>query len=392
MQGNSPNRGAATLMVVGVGPSDMGLIRECIGADAVLPDAASPFSSALEEALKLRPQVVVVGFDGDFDAAVRLGASLKADLAQVQLVAYSRSANPERIRAAMRAGFREFVVLPEDSGLLRRAVQDAPQETARHSDQGQVVAILGAKGGCGTTFLSVNLAAELCPVHRVCVVDMDFSMGDVANYLDLQPASHMGDLLANLGRLDERMLAGSVAVHNSSVHVIAQPLDLSEADTVRADDVLRVLSTAADAYQYLVVDCGGRLDAATRTVSLAADLVMLVCTPDVPSVRNAWRRLQLLQRQGVDLNKIRLVLNRWDGGQTVSQLDVEANLGIPVAATVSEDTDNCLSAVNNGTLLREVSRRSRAGSDISDLVSLITDGVDRVTPSQRGSRFGWPFN
>jgi len=370
----------------------MGLIRECIGADAVLPDAASPFSSALEEALKLRPQVVVVGFDGDFDAAVRLGASLKADLAQVQLVAYSRSANPERIRAAMRAGFREFVVLPEDSGLLRRAVQDAPQETARHSDQGQVVAILGAKGGCGTTFLSVNLAAELCPVHRVCVVDMDFSMGDVANYLDLQPASHMGDLLANLGRLDERMLAGSVAVHNSSVHVIAQPLDLSEADTVRADDVLRVLSTAADAYQYLVVDCGGRLDAATRTVSLAADLVMLVCTPDVPSVRNAWRRLQLLQRQGVDLNKIRLVLNRWDGGQTVSQLDVEANLGIPVAATVSEDTDNCLSAVNNGTLLREVSRRSRAGSDISDLVSLITDGVDRVTPSQRGSRFGWPFN
>ncbi len=391
MQGGNPHRSAATLLVVGVGHADMGLIRECIGADAVLPDDATSFSGALEEALLQRPQVVVVGFDGDFDAAVRLGSSIKAELPQVQLVAYSRSANPERIRAAMRAGFREFVVLPEDGALLRRAVQEAPWEAARQSDQGVVVAVLGAKGGCGTTFVSVNLAAELCPVHRVCVVDMDFSMGDVANYLDLEPASHVGDLLANLNRLDERMLAGSVAVHSSQVHVIAQPLDLTAADSIRADDVLRILSTAADAYQYLVVDCGGRLDAATRTVSLAADLLLLVCTPDVPSVRNAWRRLQLLQRQGVDLDKIRLVLNRWDGGRTVSELDVEANLGIPVAATISSDDGHCMAAVNNGNLLRDVSRRSPASRDISNLISLITDGAERVIPMDKGSRFGWPF-
>jgi pilus assembly protein CpaE len=292
----------------------------------------------------------------------------------------------------MRAGFREYVVLPEDGALLRRAVQEAPSEVKSTSDQGQVIAVIGAKGGCGTTFISVNLAAELCPVHRVCVADMDFSMGDVANTLDLQPSSHMGDLLANLSRLDERMLAGSVAVHPSGLHILAQPMALSEADSVRADDVLRILSCAADAYQYVLADCGGRLDAATRTVSLAADLVILVCTPDVPSVRNAWRRLQLLQHQGVDLHKIRLVLNRWDGGRSVSIEEIERNLGIPVAGTVADDPKAALAAVNEQVLLRDMAPRSSATTGIADLVSLITDGAERVLPTSSSSRLGWLFS
>jgi pilus assembly protein CpaE len=392
MDTHTPTTGAASLLVIGLDPSDMGLIRDCIGSQASVPERSIGFTDALQQATQQRPQVIVVGFDGDFDAAVRLGSSLKAELPQVQLVAHSRSANPERIRAAMRAGFREYVVLPEDGALLRRAVQEAPSEVKSTSDQGQVIAVIGAKGGCGTTFISVNLAAELCPVHRVCVADMDFSMGDVANTLDLQPSSHMGDLLANLSRLDERMLAGSVAVHPSGLHILAQPMALSEANSVRADDVLRILSCAADAYQYVLADCGGRLDAATRTVSLAADLVILVCTPDVPSVRNAWRRLQLLQHQGVDLHKIRLVLNRWDGGRSVSIEEIERNLGIPVAGTVADDPKAALAAVNEQVLLRDMAPRSSATTGIADLVSLITDGAERVLPTSSSSRLGWLFS
>ena len=388
---NGAPHSSATLLVVGLGPSDMGLIAECLGSDTVAPEQAISFADALSTAAQQRPQVIVVGFDGDFDAAVRLGTHLKSELPQVQLVAYSRSANPERIRAAMRAGFREFVVLPEDGPLLRRALLEAPREATAASDQGEVVAVIGAKGGCGSTFISVNLAAELCPVHRVCVVDMDFSMGDVANALDLQPQSHMGDLIANINRLDERMIAGSVAVHPSGAHVIAQPMALTEADTVRADEVLRVLSSAADAYQYLLVDCGGRLDAATRTVSLAADLLLLVCTPDVPSVRNAWRRLQMLERQGVDLHKVRLIINCWDGGRTLTEDEIRQNLGVPVAGTVALDAKACLDSVNQQALLRDLHPRSATAGDISNLVSLITDKAERVLPSSSGGRLGWLF-
>jgi pilus assembly protein CpaE len=389
--GTGSGRSGATVMIVGVDGHGMGLIRECIGADAALPESTTPYNGAVTAAMQARPQVVVVSFDGDFDMAVRLGPEIKSELPSVQLVAYSRSTDPERIRSAMRAGYREFVVLPEDGALLRRSVREAPLEAVRSSDQGQVVAVVGAKGGCGATFLSVNLAAELSPVYRVCLVDMDFSMGDVASFLDLTPGTTVQDILGQLGRLDERMLAGSVTVHNSNVHVLAQPMEISEAPPLRGPDIIRVLTTAADAYQLLIVDCGGRVDEATRTAVTVADLILLVCTPDVPSVKNAWRRLHLLERQGVELDRVRLVMNMWDRSAPLSEHDVEANLGIPVAATVAKDSVKCRHAVNIGALLRDVDKRSPAARDISGLVSLITDGAERVVPMADSGRFGWLF-
>ena len=391
MQGSTPSRSNATVLVVGVDGHGLGLIRECLSTEAAIPNEQTHYLDASNAVRRHRPHVVIVGFDDDFDAAVRLGSALKEEHPQLVLVAHASTADPERIRAAMRAGYRDFVVLPEDANLLRRSVREAPTEAVMATDQGQVIAIVGAKGGVGTTFVSVNLAAELAPVHRVCVADLDFSMGDVASMLDIQTTSHMHDLLANLNRLDERMLAGSVGVHPSGVHIIAQPLELVENDFLRSEDVLRVLSAAADAYQYLLVDCGGRLDDATRTCATVADLILLVCSPDVPSVKNAWRRLHLLERQGVDLNRIRLVVNRWDKNPPLSESDIESNLGIPVAATIANDPARCQHAVNVGALLRDVDKRSPAARDISNLVSLITDGVDRVDSATPQRPLSWLF-
>ena len=201
MQGSTPTRSNATVLVVGVDGHGLGLIRECLSTDAVIPNEQTQYLDANNAVRRHRPQVVIVGFDNDFDAAVRLGSLLKEDHPHLILIAQASAADPERIRSAMRAGYRDFVVLPEDAPLLRRSVREAPSDVVMATDQGQVVALMGAKGGVGTTFLSVNLAAELAPVHHVCVADLDFSMGDVASMLDIQPASHMHDLLANLNVL-----------------------------------------------------------------------------------------------------------------------------------------------------------------------------------------------
>ena len=391
MQNSTPRRTTATVLIVGVDGSDVGQIRDCLSSDAAIPnETVHPFD-APEAVRRYRPQVVIVGFDTNPDAAIQLGTTLQAEHPQLVLIAHATAAQPERIRSAMRAGYRDFVVLPEDSELLRRAVREAPTETVTSTDQGQVVAVIGAKGGVGTTFIAVNLGAELTPVNRVCAVDLDFSMGDVAGMLDMQPPSHMHDLLSNLNRLDERMLAGSVGVHPCGLHILAQPIELTENDFLRGEDVLRILSTAADSYQYLLVDCGGRLDEATRTCATVADLILLVCSPDVPSVKNAWRRLHLLDRQGVDLSRVRLVINRWDKNPPLSEADIESNLGIPIAATVANEPARSQHAVNVGSLLRDVDKRCAAARDISNLVSLITDGIDRVDPVETTRPLSWLF-
>ena len=72
-----------------------------------------------------RTNVVIVGFDEDFEEAVRLGSQITQEFQSVTLIALSSRSEPDRIRAAMRAGYREYVMLPDDADLLRHAVHEA---------------------------------------------------------------------------------------------------------------------------------------------------------------------------------------------------------------------------------------------------------------------------
>jgi len=390
MRYRNQSQGAASVVVIGVSNDGMGLIRECLGTEAVLPTQSTPYEEAEQVVQKTRPNVIIMGFDIDFNAAVNLGGRLLAESPSVQLVAISEQTDPERIRSAMRAGYREYVVLPEDAPLLRQAVHDAAYGPDDAENLGELIAVIGAKGGVGSTLLSINLAAELSSLFSVCVVDLDFSMGDVASFLDLKPNSSILDLFQNLHRIDARMLRGSVAVHPpSGVHILPQPMELSYYEEPRPEDVVRVLGTTAEAYQYVIVDCGSHIDAATMTTVEAADRILLICSPDVPSVKNAWRRLQLLTQQGIEKDTVRLVLNNWEKTAEVSDADISQNLKIPIAARIHKDP-TCRDAVTYGKLVRDV-KRSQAVEDIAAAASLITEGLEQVESKQSKSPFGWLF-
>jgi pilus assembly protein CpaE len=387
MRNRRTARGAASVVVVGVDSIGMGLIRECLGTEAVLPTHATPYEEAAQVVRKTRPNVVVMGFDVDFDEAVRLGQDLTAESNSLHMVAISSRTDPERIRAAMRAGYREFVVLPEDSDLLRRAVHESASDESTEGDVGELIAFVGTKGGAGVSLLAVNMAAELSAIERVALIDLDFSMGDIAAFLDLEPSNSIHDVLRDLDRIDERMLAGSVTVHPSKVHVLAQPTELVDHDEVHGEDVMRVLSVAARAYQHVLVDCGTRVDEATLTTTSVADTIILVTTPDVVAVRNAWRRVQLMERIGIDKGVIRLVVNKWGRQNELRIADIESNLQLKVAATITRDDHGCAHAVNKGQLLRTIAPRSPALRDIGMALDLLTGDAAVVTTG--GSKSFW---
>jgi pilus assembly protein CpaE len=364
----------ANVLVIGADAPSMGQIRETLGTEAALSNTATPFDDAMMVARKNRPNVVIASFDTEHEEAIRIAQQIRAELPKAVLVAIARRTDPDRMRAAMRAGYSEFIVLPEDSELLRQAVHEAVFNDTPDDDAGQVITVWGAKGGVGSTFLSVNLAAEVSPVQRICVLDMDFSMGDVAAMLDLEPASSMADVFKNLNRLDERMLNGQMAIHTSRVHVLAQPKALEHREEPSSDAVMKLLTTVAKSYQYVVLDCGSRVDDAALTAATVADRLLLVTTPDVLSVKNAWRRLQLLDQLGIERSRVSLILNRVDRkNPLLSVPDIEQNLGCRVEAQISEDRV-AMKAVNDGKLVRDVDRRSQVARDLEAFTGLITNG------------------
>jgi pilus assembly protein CpaE len=380
--------GAAQVVLIGLDNEAMGLVREAIAAEAVLPSASVSFGDALLTIDRARPDVVIVGYNKAVDAAMQLADELRRAMPTITLIALAQTPEPSAILGAMRAGYKEFVVLPADANRLRQTVRNAAASQADEEERGRVVAIVGAKGGVGTTTIAVHLAAELAAIHRVLLVDLDLGMGDAAPMMDLQSRDSLGELLSRADRLDERVLTAAVVVHKSKVHVMTTPDDVHSLGEVRADDLYNILSIAAKAYQWVIVDCGTFHNDPVVLAMQVADIVMLVTTPDVMSVRDAFRRVRSVSGLGVEKTRIRLVVNRWHKAAYVSKKDIQQNLGIPVSATVADDPRHVEQALNEGKLIRDVKRGCDAARDIANLVALLTEEGGAPTESKDGGGGG----
>lgn len=375
---------AASVVLVGLTMEEMGRVRETLVGEAVLPSNPVGFGDAIAAVQRNQPDVVIVSFSQGTDAPLAIAQSLSREHPGCSLVALADTSSAETILSAMRVGYKEFVVLPGDANRLRQVVKDAAYSVAEDEDSGMVVSFVGSKGGVGTTMLTGHVAAELAGIHRVLAIDLDMSMGDLASVLDLNPSEDITTMLPRAHRLDERMLSGATSVHSSKTHVLCQPGDPQPNMEYTAEDVYSILSTAASAYQFVLVDCGTAVDDATTISLQVSDLIVLVTEPTVVSVRDAFRRVRLMGALGIEKDRIRLVVNRFHKAAYVTLPDIESNLGLNVAATVADDPRVVGEAFNEGKLVRDVNRKSDVARDISSLVAIVTDEEEVVQADRDG--------
>jgi pilus assembly protein CpaE len=380
---------AVAVMVVGASDETLESVANGLGALAqISPSHAVPYREAEAVAWVERPRIVLMDFDRNIDKAMDLGPVLLDMLPGVLLVAMSSRGDPERIRTAMRAGYREYVVIPDDLDILRRTVQQVTLESeALEEQRGSVIALCGAKGGVGVTSITVNLAAEIAQRLRVLAIDMVYGMGDLAVLLDLKPSEGMAELLKNLGRLDDRVLEACTTMHASQALVLPQPEDAQTYEPPAVDAILRVLHVAARSFPCVLLDCGTCADEQALTAIVTADEVVLVTTPEVPALRDAWRRLRLFDRLGVERDRIRLVVNRWSRSAPVTRRDIESNLGMPIFASLSDDPKVLYNSVNYGRTFADVNTRAAITKEIKQLAAHLGNDVPVPQPAPKRGFF-----
>jgi pilus assembly protein CpaE len=371
---------AATVVIVNVDETTMEVIQDTLSSDAVLPNNAVDFGEGVDLALRSLPDAVLVGFDTDPAQAVEFAKLVRKENQRVTLIALSADRDAGRILSALRAGYAEFIVLPDDADQLRTAVQTAAFRPEDAEGKGLVVAVLGAKGGVGATLVATHLAAELAAIHRVLCVDLDAEMGDIAPAMDIIPKDTLADLAPRAANVDERMLTGAVYVHPSKVHFLCQPDDIDRLESISGDDMYSIINAAAHGYQYVILDVGNRIDEARSVALNVADHVLLVCTPDVVSVRDAHRMIKAMSGAGVEKKRISIILNRVPKQPFLSRDTIETNLGIRIVGSISEDARRVEHALNEGKLIRDVYPKAEIVTEIARLVGLLSEDPDDLTP------------
>lgn len=204
---------------------------------------------------------------------------------------------------------RSAEVSPESAA--RPAEPSRPAEHARNdrasSARAHSLCIASGKGGTGKTVVSASLAALLAKRARTLLVDADLGVGNAHILQNLCPEHSFVDVVE--GRLSVRdvrvacrpqldLIAGGSGVSRMAgltpyeMHLVAVGIDSVEGE-----------------YEHVLVDSAAGISNQTIAFAAASDVVLIVTTPDVTALTDAYAFLKVLLQRKSELVPL-FVVNR----------------------------------------------------------------------------------
>jgi pilus assembly protein CpaE len=313
------------------------------------------------------PDLVLVDLRGDSLSGLSAIERLRAGHAGVAIFAVASANDPDLILQSMRAGANEFFTWPPDEdafhGAVRRTATRRESAHASIRPPSSTLVFFGAKGGAGTTTVSVNCAIELARLSKrpTVIVDLKPCLGEVALFLGVRPRFTVIDAVDNLHRLDRDFLKELVAKHKSGVEMLAASEQFDRPNPQDAGAIEELFRVLAKIYDYIVVDAGNSINSCALAALYAADSIFLVTNPDVPSIRNAQRLVDRVRQLGAGGERVRILLNRVSDAVLISAKQIETALGYSIHHQFISDYKTVSTALNSGVPLALANHSEIAG-------------------------------
>lgn len=170
-------------------------------------------------------------------------------------------------------------------------------DDALHMVRASSLCVVSGKGGTGKSVISAALGAHFSRAGRTLLVDADMGVGNAHILQNQLPPYSFVDVAE--GKLSAR----EVLVHcRPQLDLIAAGSGVSHMAELTAFE-MQLVATAIESvevdYKTLVVDSAAGIAPQTVSFACACDVVLIVTTPDVTAMTDAYAFLKvLLQRRG----------------------------------------------------------------------------------------------
>jgi pilus assembly protein CpaE len=306
------------------------------------------------------------------------GGDLGAEIAKLR--SYSRAplilaayGEPNGIvDSGLKFGAADVVVLPQPVETLLFALRKAaiaPPVSAADLPKATVVTVFSPKGGTGKTVVATNVAvaAQRSGISTI-LLDLDLQSGDAALALAVPPRATIVDLAGSSGAIDSEKLNAFVCTDaRSSLTLLAAPKRPEDAQLIGQSELGAALDAARSAYRAVVIDTGPQFDAAMLAALDRSDRLLLVCTPEVTSLKNVRIGLETIDRLGYPRERVALVANRLGAAGGVTRAEMEEALGCEIAFDLPDDpaVPETINRATPAVLAEPGSKFSRAATSMA---------------------------
>jgi len=362
-----------------------------LGVDTVWLEAeCSRYEFFMDVARQTQPDIALINVDSNHAKGLQLVGEVSRALPNCAVLVVSSSQEGSLILQAMRNGAREFLNLPVQLDdfvaaldRIRAAMGGSTGEGAGRV--GQIITVAGVGGGVGSTAMVVNMAASLAqdPGNSPVIIDLDLTLGDADVWLDIIPEYTIRDVAENISRLDYGLLKRSLTRHDCGAYLLPRPVELENADSIKPDDLRRILALLKATFSHLIVDVSksfGRLDLSVMEVS---DKILLVTQLDLSCLRNVVRIMQFLDHFPGVKDKVEIVVNRMG----LEDSDISLNkaletIGRSVFWQLPNDYATMVGARNNGVPLCQFAPKARLTRSLNDMVRQLSTGEPGAKPPE----------
>jgi pilus assembly protein CpaE len=249
---------------------------------------------------------------------------------------------------------------------------------ANRTQRGMIIALVSNKGGVGTTTAATNISTNLARQNRsVCLVDLVLQSGSVASFLNVKPTCSLSDFAKSLRRADPLSIEEALVQHVSGVRVLAEPLHGAGDPRIKPADMDEIFDRLVQSFDFLVVDTPKAFDDMQLLALDRAEIILFVTEMDAPSLKSARLAFDHFHRMGVDIGKMRVLLNRYIEMEMMNLQAVEEILGQNVFWTLPNNYRVVVSAVNHGLPIEACDCDSDIARSYAGLPSALIQSLSR---------------
>ena len=224
--------------------------------------------------------------------------------------------------------------------------------------EGKIIVISSGKGGVGKTTATASIGAALAMEgKKVAVVDMDIGLRnlDVVMGLENRVVFNIVDLAR--GKCKVRQAAIKDRRIENLFLIPASQSD--NKDALTPQDMIRI----SKQFDFILMDCPAGIEREFENAVAAADEAVVVCTPEVSSIRDADRVIGLLYAKQIPPKLLvnRIVPAMVERGDVLSHQDVVDVLSIDLVGLVEAD-DQVVVSTNSGQpiVMQDTSKAGQA--------------------------------
>lgn len=384
-------------------------IRKLLQFDAQIEVVGASRSGreGIELAIETQPDVVLMDINMPDMDGITATENIRKKVPHTQIVILSVQGDSNYMRRAMLAGARDFLTKPIDVDELTAAIHRAGRVARNEKeklaasgfqaggagsmssgalvpgDQGQIITVYSPKGGTGKTTLTANLAVALRQQdHAVTAVDANLQFGDLSFFFNEQGRNNVADLAPRAAELDREVVSEVMIQHEASgVHLLAAPMRPEYADSVTGEQLASVLRYLRRMYPFVLVDTSSLLNEITLAALDASDVIVLVTTQDIPSIKNARLFLDLADGLGIRRESILLVMNRFDRRRNITPERVSENFKREISAVIPLEEKSVVPAMDRGEPFIIRNSNSPAAKAVMDLSQVLQNKLKEYAPA-----------